>query len=187
MIDVDARFTSILIKWAYKMILVEEGNWKLFCNHFLSKFGDDGLIFRMNLDFKCLKHLLKGKNVPLFYVNVFKAWISYTECDTVNNTIQNVRSQVIWGNQLILNLGKPIFLSNWVKSNIITVNDLLNNENVLNFDDVRTKLISKRNWMSEISIVKSSIPTTFKDVLLSENSIKSKIKVMKYKYDMSRG
>ena len=79
-----------------------------------------------------------------------------------------VKAQIIWGNDLIKFNKKPLYFSNWIKSNIIYINDLLNEKGELQEGYIRDKLVDKRNWMVETCILKRAIPKDWYEMILEE-------------------
>ena len=67
-------------------------------------------------------------------------------------------SEPIWLNKRYLHKGKPIFISNWIKSGIFYVKDLYNeNGQFIPEQNIIQKLSNKQNWISEYSLVKKII------------------------------
>ena len=64
----------------------------------------------------------------------------------------------------------------WIKSDIIFVNDLINESGEIAQNVIYNKLLNKSNWISEINKLKIAIPSSWKVILKSENSLKSKVK-----------
>ena len=76
----------------------------------------------------------------------------------------------------------------WIKSDIIFVNDLINENGEIAQNIIYNKLFNKSNWISEINKVKLAIPSSWKVILKSENSLKSKVKTeLKIKIQVSKG
>ena len=90
-------------------------------------FGENNLIFKMNLNsHKSLENL---KNLPTFYFKILKCWIRNGGGKTkVPDNYREIRKQVIWGNQYIKTCGKSLYYSNWIKENIIFVNDVIDDK-----------------------------------------------------------
>ena len=64
-------------------------------------------------------------------------------------------SEPIWLNKRYQNNGRPIFLSNWMKSGIIYVKDLFDREGkFISANFIFGNLIDKRNWIAQYSMIK---------------------------------
>ena len=59
MLDTASIFKSLKIKWIKKMLEKDDANWKILPNYFLKEFGNDFLIFNMNLGH--IKNMKKNK------------------------------------------------------------------------------------------------------------------------------
>ena len=72
-----------------------------------------------------------------------------------------------------------MFFQYWVASGLIYINDILDREGKLSEVFILEKLSNKSNWIAEFTILKSSIPKEWQQVLIKENSVKSKISINK--------
>ena len=52
---------------------------------------------------------------------------------------------------------KPVFLSNWIKSNTVYVIDLLNEKGELCAEYIKDKLTKKDNWLAEMYLLKKAM------------------------------
>ena len=96
--------------------------------------------------------------MPSFYVDV---WKSFYMCKTIRNVkcINNFDflSSIIWGNNMFINkTGKCIFFVNWIKSDIIFVKDLYDENGIFITENyIINTLKDKSNWIAEYYIIKS--------------------------------
>ena len=168
-------FKSLKIKWVKTLINKANANCKLLPEYFMKDFGSNFLIFRMNID--NLKKIPNSNKLSPFYKDLIKCWIQVSQENSVKtDTFENIRKQVIWGNKNLTIKNKCLVYQNWIKSNILFVNDILNENGVIKEQYVLTKLVDKSNWISEINKLKSCIPKTWKTILQTENSIKTNVK-----------
>ena len=65
--------------------------------------------------------------------------------------IHRYHKKIIWGN-------KHITFENWIKSDLIYVNDILDSTKPLSNKFILEKLKLKCNWIAEFNIVNKSIP-----------------------------
>ena len=132
----------------------------------------------MNLDkVKSLEHF---NNVPNFYKEVITCWnINGWGQTKLPVTFTEIRKQVIWGNKFIKFENKSLFFQNWVKSGLIYVNDIINDNGSLSYDYIFEKLKFKSNWIAEFNILKRSIPKEWIETVESENSVRSTVNIKK--------
>ena len=83
----------------------------------------------MNLD--KLKHIenINTFFIPDFYTDIIQTWL---EIKNVNiqpiTTFERIRKQVIWGNKEIKYSNKCLVFNEWIKSDILFVNNLINDK-----------------------------------------------------------
>ena len=168
---------TLRLKWVKSLTDKSVANWKVLPNFWLKQYGSNFLIFNMNLD--GTKSLPKvSYPLPQFYKEIVEAFIELNKCKGTNlkiNSFYDVRKQVIWGNQKIKYKGKSLLFNNWIDAGIICIDDILCNGKISE-TLVYNKLTNKTNWISEMSILRASIPQSWKTFIYSEESIKTKIK-----------
>lgn len=113
-----------------------------------------------------------------FYAEIIKTWFHLKSLEK-NKTAApkmhfEIRKEILWGNQHIRLKGKCLLFKTWIKSGIIFVNDIINkttgkiDENI-----ILDKLNIKSNWISQLNIIKASIPGHWKTILESNDSTKT--------------
>ena len=60
-----------------------------------------------------------------------------------------IRKQLIWGNKLIMLKIKSLMFDNWTNSDLIYINDILNENGEISQYLILDKLKYKNNWISE--------------------------------------
>ena len=96
-------------------------------------------------------------------------------------TYADIRKQTIWGNKFIAFHKKPIIFENWIKSDIIYLNDILDDTMSLSENYILNKLKCKVNWIVEFHKLKQSIPQNWIDIVKQENSVQSKLNIQRNK------
>ena len=66
------------------------------------------------------------------------------------------------------------------KSGIFFIKNILDEYGRISEYKIITKLINKQNWLSELNILKKAIPNQWKDILMSQDSIKTQVISTKY-------
>ena len=65
--------------------------------------------------------------------------------------------QIIWGKKHFTFENKPTIFENWIKSDLIYVNDILDATKTLSSKFILKKLKFKSNWIAEFNLVKNYI------------------------------
>ena len=157
MIDICSLIKTIQSKWVIKLLDSDKAQWKTIPLYYFNKFGENLLIFEMNLD--TIKSLPNLADIPLFYQDVLDACISIGggQQNTPVKEI-DIAKQLIWGNKFIKSKNKVLIFPDWINCGIITLQDILDHNGYISENVVLTKLNNKRNWIAELAIIKKSIP-----------------------------
>ncbi len=67
---------------------------------------------------------------------------------------REIRKQIILNNEFITFKNKTILFQNWIKSGLIYINDIIDDQGKISENYIINKLIKKSNWISEINILK---------------------------------
>lgn len=174
--DVESYFDSLKLSWILRINTDEKANWKVIPTFFFDKFGRNLLIFKMNIgDLKNVKDLEK---IPPFYKELIRVWIKIGGGRTnLPTNYREIRKQLLWGNHFIKHNNKCIIFNNFIKSGILYVNDILDNNGNISQEVVFNKLKYRTNWISEFFIIKSSIPIEWKEKCKTEESKNTKINI----------
>ena len=76
-----------------------------------------------------------------------------------------IRKQLIWGNKFIMFKNKSLMFDNWINSDLIYINDILNENGEISQNLILDKLKYKNNWISEFICLKKAIPYRLKTLL----------------------
>ena len=156
-LDLRAHILTILAGWVKKLKNDTNSQWKIIPEHYLNYFGNNLLIFSMNI--MNTKNVEGFSNLPLFYQEIVKAWVDIGGGQTeYPKSLTEIGKQKIWGNHRIMHRNKVLIFKNWIKSNIITIRDLLNQQGKISENIILNKLDEQSNWISQLAIVKKSIP-----------------------------
>jgi hypothetical protein len=71
---------------------------------------------------------------------------------------------------------------NWINSDLIYINDILNENREISQNLILDKLKYKNNWISEFICLKKAIPYEWYHTLQAQNSIKSVVNFQKDKF-----
>ena len=173
MADVKTQLKTIQIKWVNRLISGDEMNWKVIPKYYFNKYGNDFLVFNMNLG--GIKEL-KDIKIPSFYKNILETWVNEGGGNSSEpKNFESIRNQILWGNKFIKCAGKSLLYKNWIDANIIYVNDIPSPTGDVNSAYIYTKLKNKHNWISEICRLKKAIPTHWKQILKTDKSRETKV------------
>jgi hypothetical protein len=177
--DIETFSKTLKLKWLKLINSNDNANWKLIPKFFLNQYGKNLLVLKMNTDsFKSLPSV--QYNLPEFYIEILKHFV---ELNNIMNrppkSFHEIRSQIIWGNRFIKHRGKTLLFQSWIDSELIYINDLLNENGEIKVSVILDKLQNKHNWISELSKLTTSIPCTWKALLRSNQSKNTKIKIQK--------
>ena len=151
-------------------------HWKVIPEYYFNMIEKKFLIFQMNLS--NIAHIPQLKVLPEFYFELTKTWIEYKNTnDNIPINFRNIRQEVIWGNKYITLKGKSLLFTNWINSNLIYINDIIDEKGNISENYILRKLKFKHNWMIEITKIKNAIPKDWTLVLQKHDSIKTKVKM----------
>ena len=97
MLDTESFFRSLKIKWIKTLLNKEEANWKILPKYFLNVFGNDFLIFQMNLhNIKNIKNI-ENIFIPDFYKDLIETWICIKKGNMKRyETFEQIRKEIIY-------------------------------------------------------------------------------------------
>ena len=158
--DLESHIDMLRMTWV-KRLLDErntDSNWIILPKHYLTVQGLS--VFNMNLHY--LRHLPNANTIPLFYKNILETWILSKK--RLKDEINDFQNEILWGNSKIIYKGKSLFFKAWIESGIMRVKDLCNTETG-RLDDrfIYGKLQRRYNWMSELTIIRLSLPHVWLD------------------------
>ena len=155
-------FISLKLKWIRTLLNQDKTNWKVLPEYL---FKDKNEI-KANMNIDNFYQISNNNNLPIFYEDIIKCWINVhkNSFSGVSN-FENIRKQLIWGNKHITFNKKSLIFKNWIKSNILFVNDIIDEHGEINEENILQKLKDKTNWISEFNTLKNAIPKTWKIIL----------------------
>ena len=178
MIDIDLYIKSIQTRWVIKIWENKSDNWTIIPRFYLNKFGKNLLLFKMNL---CdVRNLNKAafQNLTEFYKEIVKTWISIKGGQTkIPKNFLDIRKQVIWGNNFIKFNKNCLLFNNWIQSDIIYINDIIDEKGFISENIILSKLSNKEDWIRQVSIIKKAIPKHWQNILKMESSYKTKVNI----------
>lgn len=161
MIDFELLDRSLKLKMLHKVLNSEDQKWSAISNHYLNQFGSNKLVLKAN-PLSLTKKGTTGMHkhhVSDFCKCMISAWHSMKQMspETPSTSIA-IRKQVLWGNKDIMFRKKPLWFQNWIDSGIIMVDDLFSVDGILDSKRIYDKLCDKKNWVSEMFMIKNALP-----------------------------
>ena len=177
--DIVSYFDSLKLSWIPRINTENEANWKILPWFHLQKFGKNLLIFKMN--FNDIKNIPGIEKIPVFYYEIIKSWLKIGGGKKKNpENYREIRKQILWGNRFIKHNNKCLIFQNFIQSNILYVNDILDENGEISQDLILNKLKYKTNWISEVSILKKSIPKEWLQKCKTDESKNTKVNIKTY-------
>ena len=174
MIDIDKYIEAIQLTWVTRLLSEDHANWKILPTFYFNKFGENFILFKMNLDKANSLSELKDM-LPEFYYQIVITWLKYKKDTLTSLNYRKIRQEIIWGNQHIKLSGKSLIFRHWIKDKIIFINDIIDEAGNISEKVILNKLSNKKNWITEVTKLKKSIPSDWIVKLKSQASIKSRV------------
>ena len=167
------HFIALIASWISRLVAGHLSNWKLIPIKYFNATCKNWLVFNMNLaGTKMLNYL---KKIPEFYWEIVKCWNWSDGGQTKTPVIfLDIRKQIIWWYKHITFENKPIVFENWIKRDLIYVNDILDPTKTLSRTFILEKLKLKSNWIAEFNIV-INLFQWIGQILLNTKKIQSKV------------
>ena len=108
----------------------------------------------------------------MFYQKSIHAWTKFVQCVQKVETKTDILHVRLFGNCNITFQNKPLIFSSFLRSNIKTIQDIWdeNSKQFIDCDLLYSKLIDRRNCISEYSKIKKCIPKDYLKFLKNENN-----------------
>jgi hypothetical protein len=156
MVGIDSYFKSLTTSWVSRLTNNSLANWKVIAMKYFNTLGKNWLVFNMNID--DIKNLHKTNNLSAFYRDIIMCCVKTGGGQLPNSKyLANIRNQLIWVNKYIKVKGQSLLFNNWINSNLIYINDLLNEKGKLSKEFICKNLKCKVNWISEIYTFKKGL------------------------------
>ena len=153
LIDLESKLRSLKAAWVSRLLKT-----KHVINDFVNSFCrvlDVDITYVANTSETNIKRFDIVQKMPLFYKEVFSCLnISKQKISLDTCTTELFLTQTIWSNKNITHKGKSFCFSNWVKSGIIYIKHLFNeNGRLKTLNEFSTIIQNKSNWLCEYKII----------------------------------
>ena len=150
MIDFDIMLKALKLTWIPRLLRTSENsNWCIIPRYYFRRTGGLNFLLRCNYD---TNHF---NDLPLFYKKI----LEFSNELKILYSYDQKQELILFNNKDTLVDGKPIFLSEWFRKGILSINDLLNERgNVLTFQEFRDKYSCESNFLHYSDQVVSAIP-----------------------------
>jgi len=149
MTDFDFLLKALKLTWILRLLrTLDNSNWCNIPEHYFRSKGGLNFLLRCNYDTNYFKDLSPFYKKILNFFHELKTLYSYDQKQEL----------VLFNNKDILVDGKPIFLNEWFKKGILSINDLWNESgNFLTFHKFCDKYSCESNFLQYYQVV-SAIP-----------------------------
>jgi len=93
-----------------------------------------------------------------------------------------IRKQLIWRSKFIMFKNKSLMFDNWINSDLIYINDILDENGEISLNFILDKLEYRTNWISEFICLRKAIPNEWYHTLQGQSSMKSVVNFQKDKF-----
>ena len=93
-----------------------------------------------------------------------------------------IRKQLIWRSKCIMFKNKSLMFDNWINSDLIYINDILDENGEISLNFILDKLEYRTNWISEFICLKKAMPNEWYHTLQAQISIKSVVNFQNDKF-----
>ena len=130
MTDFDIMLKALKLAWIPRLLQISDNsNWCIFPKHYFRSKGGLNFLLRCNQDTSYFNDLQLFCKKILEFFNKLKSLYPHDQ----------KQEFILFNSKDILVDGKPIFLNEWFKKDILSINDLLS-ENVLTFHELCDKI-----------------------------------------------
>ena len=163
MLDIDLFLIALKASWVKRIIDGNNrGQWKLKYKKMLSQVGGD-FFFHCNYHYLDVQKHFPSQN---FFRDILESW-----CKLNYKEDYHVTEQILWNNYKIKHLSKPIVYRSWLQKGIKTVKDILENNCIMSFQQIRNKYdIPVADYLKYHTLI-SAIPRAWKIEITDMNEI----------------
>ena len=143
MIDLSMYFNSVKLKWFSKFVDVTKGKWKWIFEYWLQKIGGVKVVLNCRCDPKFMLSL--QRKLPGFYCDILYTYFWYKQefyfKDILAlNSSEEISKEMLWLNTHIRYNGEMLIFNNWIKSGILFVGDILDENGIMPMSVLKEKL-----------------------------------------------
>ena len=165
MIDAKTMQLSFALHWVVGFCKAQSVNekWSLIPQHLFSQFGNRGYPIYSRVkssNFKGLEQLQSH-----FWKKVLIAWLDNNSTESTIYT-----SSSLWNNSNVKYSGNVLYYPNWIKGNLMSVQDMIEQNEVVSFQTVRAKLPDSPGLYLEYIVVRNAV-VTFLNKFTTFNSL----------------
>ena len=151
MINVIQMQSAALFHWVARLTRENhDEKWKLIVKQIFSSFGTNLTCFYSNVKCRNFKglHLIKS----YFWKSVLQAWLDKNKHD-----ISQPVPTFLWNNSFMTYQGTVLFFPEWIKGNILSLNDVYGPAGVITYNDICQKIGHAPSRMLEYYVVRAAV------------------------------
>ena len=144
MVDIDIMFKALKLAWIPRLLIPGNQSWKTVPDYYLRKFRGLNFLLRCKYDAKYIK------SIPLFYRNIL---VYFNELKALYDFDQ-AQDIILFNNKEILVDSKTIFIREWFKKGILSIQDLLDNTGQpMSYQEFTNKHFCKTNFLQYYQVI----------------------------------
>ena len=152
MINLKLFQQSFLCEWLQKLVSAPDScKWSWIPKLYFSNFGRHLACFNSTVGASKFKGLETLTSV--FWKNVAVTWLNNNKV----HTAENVKVECIWNNSSIKYQTHVIFFKHWAKQGITYVNDMLSDNKIISFEEIKQVLSNTPSLYLEYMVVHSAL------------------------------
>ena len=151
---------GLKVTWVTRLLSDSQQGWKILVNRTIPLKNND--FWLCNFSPSYVHAILNQyKNIPVFWKDVISKWAEYNFFEP--KTIEEILSQPLWFNSLILNGNRDmIFYTQWYDAGIFKILDIVVNGRLANFEEISEKFgIPQRDRLKYYGLI-SMLPPNWK-------------------------
>ena len=154
MINVQHMQTAFIIKWVTDVNEETQEKWKAIPRFLYSQLGANATCFKTNQSVKKFIGLTDVKS--MFWQRALKVWLEQ-KSNVGEQVSTSVHNQLLWNNENIVYHGKSLFIKDWIANHILYVEDIIDNENMISYENICQKLGYTPNRLFEYNAVCTAV------------------------------
>ena len=177
MIDIVAMQKSFYLHWVERLLSPEDTEWKSIPLYSLEPVGGKS-VFRCNVtnkEFKGLNYIQ-----ATFWRLVLETWLEHRQIEHEQNKQDLVNANsTIFNNKWITFKNNTLFIPQYIKAGILTINDSMNSEGIISFEDLKTKFKLKNEQLLNYNVIYNALLPHIQSVI--ENKSKEGLNKLEYR------
>ncbi len=169
MTDFELQVKALKIKWVNRLTSSQNECWAHVATSILDNICPNINVL-MHANFTDMKQLLLHPKVTPFYIELLRAWCEMKAGiqEKTNESVCDIRSQLIWGNKYISPRNHVLFFKHWIDNGIIRINDICTERGFLDIQTLIEKVPNKPNVLMEFKTILEAMPLRWRETVRTQ-------------------